>query len=214
MLFQKWNSIPRLNKEVIITEKIDGSNAQIHIISRNELTTDQMDWAHDYNLVVGGLDFFMFAGSRNRYLNLEDDNFGFANWVKENSKDLFRLGPGRHYGEWYGLGINRGYGLTEKRLAMFNPKWELEGPECVTSVPILGYTDGFDACLYLSQVSAPLMIPSGWYFCACFTIAHLRSLPFPLSSISLASFSGSLTTKALPARIGQTFSIARRPSSS
>ena len=30
------------------------------------------------------------------------------------------LGPGRHFGEWWGQGIQRKYGLTEKRFSLFN----------------------------------------------------------------------------------------------
>ncbi len=42
------------------------------------------------------------------------------------------LGPGRHFGEWWGSGINRGYGLPrgEKRFSLFNvTRWCLFGTE-------------------------------------------------------------------------------------
>jgi hypothetical protein len=46
---------------------------------------------------------------------------GVATWVKEHRELLIEtLGPGLHFGEWYGQGIQRGYGLTEKRFALFN----------------------------------------------------------------------------------------------
>ena len=61
------------------------------------------------------------AQSRNRCVFPDDDNHGFAAWVHDNEKALFEtLGPGHHFGEWYGQGINRGYGLKEKRFALFN----------------------------------------------------------------------------------------------
>lgn len=48
------------------------------------------------------------------------------------------LGPGYHYGEWWGQGIQRKYGLTEKRWSLFNTsRWELERPTCCYCVPVL-----------------------------------------------------------------------------
>ena len=44
-----------------------------------------------------------------------------AAWVFGNGYELARiLGPGRHFGEWWGQGIGRGYGLNEKRFSLFN----------------------------------------------------------------------------------------------
>ena len=72
----------RLSRECVISEKIDGINAQI-------LITES-----------GGI----FAGSRTRWITPEDDNFGFAAWVEENKEELIKLGVGRHFGEFYGRG--------------------------------------------------------------------------------------------------------------
>ena len=116
--FQKFPKIPRLFRTCVITEKIDGTNAQIKI------TPD--------GLVV--------AGSRNRYITPEDDNHGFAAWVRDHREELLGLGVGTHYGEWYGCGINRNYGLSEKRFALFNTfKWgDCESrPACCGVVPVL-----------------------------------------------------------------------------
>lgn len=64
----------------------------------------------------------LYAGSRTRYITPENDNFGFARWVKEHAQELARLGPGRHFGEWWGNGIQRGYGLKggDKRFSLFD----------------------------------------------------------------------------------------------
>lgn len=96
--FKSFSSIERFKGlQCIVTEKIHGTNAQIHIIG------DEIR-----------------AAGRNRYLTIEHDNYGFALWVEHNKKDLIEFfGEGRHYGEWYGLGINSGYGLKEKRFASF-----------------------------------------------------------------------------------------------
>lgn len=97
--FQKFPKIPRLYRDIIITEKIDGTNAQVFILSSGEV----------------------IAGSRNRFLlPNQPDNYGFRAWVEEHAEELRQLGPGRHFGEWWGRGINRGYELNERRFSLFN----------------------------------------------------------------------------------------------
>jgi len=69
--------------------------------------------------------FIVGAQSRNRLITPEDDNFGFARWVRDNKQALaLHLGEGIHYGEWWGSGIQRGYGLEKgtKRFSLFNVK--------------------------------------------------------------------------------------------
>ena len=96
--FVAWPKIPRLNREIVVTEKIDGTNACIVI---------DEDGVH--------------AQSRKRMLSVDQDNFEFARWVQDNAEGLaLDLGEGRHYGEWWGSGIQRGYGLSEKRFSLFN----------------------------------------------------------------------------------------------
>lgn len=100
MDFQPWPKIARLNRDITVTEKIDGTNAAV-IISEEGLTIS--------------------AQSRTRIITPDDDNFGFARWVHENADGLTQLlGPGRHFGEWWGQGIQRKYGLAEKRFSLFN----------------------------------------------------------------------------------------------
>lgn len=96
--FKPFPKIARLSREAIITEKLDGTNAQVFI----------------------GEDGEMLFGSRSRWITPEDDNFGFARWATGNREDLLKLGPGQHFGEWWGAGIQRRYGLTEKRFSLFN----------------------------------------------------------------------------------------------
>src|ERR1700743_312939 len=109
MEFEAFGKIPRLTREIVITEKIDGTNAQVYI----------------YRDKNGDLQ--MRAGSRTRWITPEDDNFGFARWVHENKEHLLKLGKGQHFGEWWGLGIQRCYNLREKRFSLFNTlRWETE----------------------------------------------------------------------------------------
>lgn len=106
--FQEFPKMARLSREVIATEKIDGTNAQIYI-------TDDGDF---------------LVGSRTRWITPEQDNHGFARWAYENKEQLMLLGPGRHFGEWWGSGIQRNYGLKEKRFSLFNVmRWCLHDQE-------------------------------------------------------------------------------------
>jgi hypothetical protein len=117
--FEAFDKIARLARSCAITEKIDGTNAQIYIPGE------------------GGF----FTGSRNGWITPEQDNFGFARWANENKAELLKLGPGRHFGEWWGSGIQRRYGLAEKRFSLFNvTRWRQPDavlPACVHLVPVL-----------------------------------------------------------------------------
>lgn len=134
--FNEFPKIARLSRECVISEKIDGTNAQIFISEDGDFMT----------------------GSRTRWITPTDDNFGFAAWAYASRDELIKLGPGRHFGEWWGAGIQRKYGLSEKRFSLFNTiRWCLNGqqparietqdpriekyqdvlPPCVGLVPVL-----------------------------------------------------------------------------
>lgn len=149
MIFEPFPKVPRLRRDCTITEKIDGTNAQVAIEEGPPEGTSVM-WLQargDNHVALTG-NLVLYAGSRNRWLDTspKGDNFGFAKWVKEHAEELAKLGPGRHFGEWYGQGIQRGYGLTEKRFALFNTdRWDcaVDRPECCGVVPVL-YRGPFD----------------------------------------------------------------------
>lgn len=116
--FEPFPKLARLHRDCIITEKLDGTNAQIYI----------------------GEDGTFLTGSRNRWIKPGDDNYGFAAWAYANKEELMKLGPGRHFGEWWGAGIQRRYNLTEKRFSLFNTSRWLTNPDkpsCVHVVPVL-----------------------------------------------------------------------------
>lgn len=139
--FEEFPKIARLSRGCVITEKIDGTNAQIHITDEGRV----------------------LAGSRNRYVTPAADNFGFAAWVDAHVDELQQLGPGRHFGEWWGSGIQRGYGLPkgEKRFSLFNvarwaderdrEKFPQNRPECCHVVPVL-YAGPFDTSVIASTL--------------------------------------------------------------
>ena len=118
MEFTEFPKMPRLSRDMVITEKLDGTNGQIII-------TEDGDF---------------LVGSRTRFITPEDDNYGFARWCYGNKNELLKLGPGRHFGEWWGQGIQRNYGLKEKRFSLFNvSRWsdpEVR-PACCGVVPTL-----------------------------------------------------------------------------
>jgi len=122
--FKAFSKISRLSREIIITEKIDGSNGIICIDEAMNI----------------------YAGSRKKWLwesgqdEIHNDNMGFGRWVKDNQEELKKLGPGFHYGEWWGLGIQRNYGLKEKHFSLFNTsRWADVSlrPKCCDVVPVL-----------------------------------------------------------------------------
>ena len=117
----EFNGYPKTKRlddaTFVISEKIDGSNGVIHVDPYTKAVT---------------------AGSRSKWLGDDGskswDNHGFGEWVKENTSELQKLPAGIHYGEWYGRGINRNYGLKERKFMLFDRKkyQDLPSlPECV-----------------------------------------------------------------------------------
>jgi hypothetical protein len=161
--FQAFPKMARFSREIIISEKIDGTNAQVLITEYGEV----------------------YAGSRTRWITPSDDNYGFAKWVEGNKSEILKLGVGRHFGEWWGGGIQRGYGLKkdDKRFSLFNvSRWCLYGetpalienpnpeiikyqdvlPECVGLVPLLykGNFDGYqvDHCVRFLEYGGSMAV--------------------------------------------------------
>lgn len=148
--FHEFKKIPRLSREIIITEKIDGTNGVIYI---NDEGTE------------------IYAGSKSRWLDDHNDNFGFWHWVMDNKEELMKLGKGYHYGEYWGKGIQRNYGLDERRFSLFNcSRWVKDRtqtllekqeycPECCYVVPML-YSGLFDTNV-INGVLGALQLMSG-----------------------------------------------------
>lgn len=136
-MFERFPSLTRFSQGWTVTEKLDGTNAQILITEGNLLTEGE------FKQRLGDKDgLSIFAGSRNRMITPAADNNGFARFVSDNAKDLVEaLGEGRHFGEWWGQGIQRHYGLKEKRFSLFNvarwigPKQGGKLPDRVDVVP-------------------------------------------------------------------------------
>ena len=143
--FEDFPKISRLSRDCVVTEKLDGTNAQVFI-------TD---------------DGKMLTGSRTRWITPEDDNFGFARWAADNKDELMQLGPGSHFGEWWGQGIQRKYGLSERKFSLFNvSRWCLHG-ETPTQIPsadprIVKMQDVLPACCHLVPVLWQGLFTAAW----------------------------------------------------
>lgn len=150
--FRPFGKIARLSRMCTVTEKIDGTNASIYISEDGEFLT----------------------GSRTRWITPEDDNFGFSRWAHDHIEELRALGPGHHFGEWWGAGIQRKYGQDRKRWSLFNthrwcahdadpkvyvnpdpkiaPKTQERPPECCDVVPVL-YEGIFDTGIVFEMIA-------------------------------------------------------------
>jgi len=119
--FKSFGKIPRENPFMVtISEKINGTNSCI-VIQEGKIVGVQ---------------------SRKRFITPEDDNYGFAGWVRDHNDELLALGDGYHYGEWAGLGIQKNpHCLKEKELFLFNTfRWNPNNPNrpaCCNVVPVL-----------------------------------------------------------------------------
>jgi hypothetical protein len=133
----------------VVSEKIDGTSCQILIAPENWI-----DGKAAFDAPVDPKTCVFMVGSRTRYITPDDDNHGFAAWAMAHREELILgLGHGRHFGEWWGCGINRGYGLTkgEKRWSLFNTnrwgpcrdmeKYPNDRPACCSVVPVLWQGD-------------------------------------------------------------------------
>lgn len=61
-------------------------------------------------------DGHVYAQSRGRVITAKDDNMGFAAWVEKNRARFTHIRPGGHttvFGEWCGLGIQKGVAISQ-----------------------------------------------------------------------------------------------------
>jgi len=147
--FHGFPKIPRLRRPVVITEKIDGTNAAVVI--RPIALGEEVHVEQEKSVYTIYGTYAISAQSRKRIITPLDDNYGFARWVWENSERLVReLGEGLHFGEWWGKGIQRGYNVNNKRFSLFNvARWAetsfttQDGVD-VEPVPLLSEDEVFD----------------------------------------------------------------------
>lgn len=159
--FVPFPKISRLFRPVVITEKIDGTNSAV-VVSETppynygdeEVVGPGIVINTDGHRMDGWQPVFVYAQSRKHVISPEQDNFGFAGWVREHARELAEgLGVGVHFGEWWGSGIQRRYGLDHKRFSLFNTaRWAsteyhddgTRRPDCCHCVPVLVELETFD----------------------------------------------------------------------
>lgn len=129
--FKPWPKTTRLFRDIVITEKIDGTNAAVQIIKSDALTHWKFeDGRREFfdpqpldGVMYQGEHYVVYAQSRNRLIFPGQDNAGFAGWVAEHAFELVELlGEGTHYGEWWGKekSFPRKYGQETKHFSLFN----------------------------------------------------------------------------------------------
>ena len=167
--FVPFPKISRLFRPVVITEKIDGTNSAV-VVSEvapynygdEEVVGPGIVINTDGHKMDGWQPVYVYAQSRKHVISPEQDNFGFAKWVREHACELaVGLGVGVHFGEWWGSGIQRRYGLDHKRFSLFNTaRWASDGhnedgtrrPDCCHCVPVLAETETFDTSAVKAQL--------------------------------------------------------------
>lgn len=151
---KRFGKIFRLNRPVVVTEKIDGTNCAVVVVPVDAL--ESLAAAGRGAAVVevekedgSSHSCAVYAQSRNRILFPGADHHGFMEFVHDNADGLANLlGVGCHFGEWWGKGINREYAQQGRRFALFNiERWR--GIETCTKIPIetvtvLAEMDAFD----------------------------------------------------------------------
>lgn len=183
MEFRPYPKTPRLMRDCVISEKIDGSNGQIVIAkaaSFHALDDGTVSVARTHRQEDGSF-LHMMVGSRNRWIapGKATDNFGFAAWCQDNADELFKLGEGTHFGEWYGKGIGRNYGLDHRRFALFNThRWKdnPDKPACCETVPVIAIAqlDMVPVALLRLETFGSLAVP-GWAHPEGVCVYHMAS---------------------------------------
>lgn len=135
--FTEWPKTKRLFRDIVVTEKLDGTNSAIHISRVPQMGASEFP-EESLFVIVDDVIYAVTAQSRKRIITpgKTTDNYGFAGWVYDNAAELVRiLGEGLHFGEWWGRGIQRGYGLDGKVFSLFNTeRWFKTGDDGLDSM--------------------------------------------------------------------------------
>jgi hypothetical protein len=161
---KRWPDVARLHRGVTLTEMLDGKTAALHVDVVRPLHHQVYEndrWQTIPEVPVRAGDVFSLeedgGGPRSRSIfyrvtvqnttrivTVQEDMNGIAAWARENAAGIVAaLGPGIHFGEWWGYKINRGYGLRvgDRRFSLFNTvRWnKLNGQQVpgLYSVPVL-----------------------------------------------------------------------------
>lgn len=131
--FTPWAKTPRLFRDCIITEKIDGTNSAVKFVKSINVLPGMENLVqaregetlkftgNDVPMLQRGDDWYaMYVQSRKRLITPKEDNYGFARWCYDNAETLLDdLGEGTHFGEYWGRGIQKRYTIDHKRFSLF-----------------------------------------------------------------------------------------------
>ena len=98
--------------------------------------------------------------------------------------ELMKLGTGRHFGEWWGQGIQRKYGLDHKRFSLFNvARWHLAGEEAQV-IPcadprIVKHTEELPSCCRLVPLLSREVFNTNLINCAISCLSSTGSVAAP-----------------------------------
>lgn len=173
--FTAWPKIARFRRDIVITEKIDGTNCAV-VIEPGHPSEYQDGYVA--GVYVDDTFYKVAVQSRKRIIPSGETHFGFPEWANENAQALVEtLGSGVHFGEWWGKKIGRAYGKTDRTFSLFNTsRWEWmesytgSGVPGLTVVPILYKGAINDLCIdmalgdleqYGSMAAPGFMRPEG-----------------------------------------------------
>ena len=189
---KEFPKIPRLSRLCTITEKIDGTCGRIHIRLLGDLVPE-FEFGFDTQVKTPGGEAAVRAGSKNRWLTHggTGDNHGFGRWVMEHAHEVAALGIGEHFGEWWGLGIQRSYNQTRKRFSLFNTgRWRPRNDVALETVdfdlesgvftdPDFGDAVPVPSCLDVVPVLATSVFTSAIATCALSVLRYGGSIAAP-----------------------------------
>lgn len=77
--FTEFPKLARLSRDMVVTEKIDGTNAQVYISNTADFLTEEERSRYTRHIaLVNGC--FVYAGSRNRWITLAGRGLALADW--------------------------------------------------------------------------------------------------------------------------------------
>lgn len=121
MEHKPWPKTPRWNRNLVISEKLDGTNSAVVVIDSSKDPLERVQCENSPFAWQTYEGFYVAAQSRTRFVSPQQDNAGFGKWVFDNRNMLaLSLGVGTHHGEWWGQNLQRKYNQTRKNFSLFN----------------------------------------------------------------------------------------------
>jgi hypothetical protein len=147
---KRWGVTPDLFANATLTELLDGHTVGIHVEALKRRPGTGEVTIRDGDVLRASPDgvaqfYRVWVQDRHRIVTPDQHDLqGVAAWARAHAAELAEtLGPGIHFGEWWGYKVCRGYGLPagDRRFSLFNTaRWRFIDGTQVPSlyiVPIL-----------------------------------------------------------------------------